>query len=84
MRDGDRLEMVSAAMKKSLQLVGVDTTHFSGVSMRRGGISAAQTAKVSGPVLCLQSGHGGKMAAHSYMVPLDQSVWYENFAALQL
>jgi hypothetical protein len=52
--------------------------------MRRGGISAALTAKVPAPVLYLQSGHGGKMAAQNYMIPADPSVWYENFAALQL
>ena len=77
-------QMASAAVRTSLQLIGVDTTHFSGMSMRRGGISAALTAKVPAPVLYLQSGHGGKMAAQNYMVPADPSVWYENFAALQL
>ena len=76
--------MVTTAVIRSLQLVGADTTHFSGSSMRRGGISAALTAKVPAPVLYLQSGHGGKMAAQNYMIPSDPSVWYENFAALQL
>jgi hypothetical protein len=52
--------------------------------MRRGGISAALTAKVPAPVLYLQSGHGGKMAAQNCMTPSDPSIWYENFAALQL
>ncbi len=77
-------QMVTAAVIRSLQLVGAVTTHFSGSSMRRGGISAALTAKVPAPVLYLQSGHGGKMAAQNYMIPADPSVWYENFAALQL
>ena len=82
-------QMASAAVtvKKSLQLIGVDTTHFSGMSMRRGrrgGISADLTARVPAPVLYLQSGHGGKMAAQNYMVSADPSVWFENFAALQL
>ena len=77
-------QMVTDAVIKSLQLVGTDTTYFSGSSMRRGGISAALTAKVPAPVLYLQSGHGGKMAAQNYMIPADPSVWYENFAALQL
>ncbi len=77
-------QTVSAAVRKSLQLVGVDTTHFSCSSMRRGGISTALTARVPAPVFYLLSGHGGKMAAQNYMVPLDPSVWYENFAALQL
>jgi hypothetical protein len=64
--------------------MGVDTTHFSGSSMRRGGISAALTARVPAPVVYLQSGHCGKMAAQNYMVLLDPSGWYENFAVLQL
>ncbi len=59
--------MVTTAVMRSLQLVGADTTHFSGASMRRGGISAALTAKVPALVLYLQSGHGGKMAAENYM-----------------
>ncbi len=79
---------MATAVVESLQLVGVDNAHFSGSSMRRGGLSAALTAKVPAPVLYLQSGHVGKMAAQiwpqNYMIPLDPSVWYEIFAALQL
>ena len=70
-------QMVTTAVIRSLQLVGADT-------QRRGGISAALTAKVPAPVLYLQSGHGGKMAAQNCMTPSDPSIWYENFAALQL
>ena len=76
--------MVTTAVIRSLRLVGADTTQFSGSSMRRGGISAALTAKVPAPVLYRQSGHGGKMAAQNCMTPSDPSLWYENFAALQL
>jgi hypothetical protein len=77
-------QTVTTVLIRSLQLVGADTAHFSGSSMRRGCISAALTAKVQAPALYLQSGHGGKRAAQSYMIPADPSVWYENFAALQL
>ena len=77
-------QQVTNSVKPSLQLIGVDTTHFSGLSMRRGGISAALTAKVQAPVLYLQSGHGSKNAAFNYAVPKDPSVWYENFAAFGL
>jgi hypothetical protein len=76
--------MVSAVMKKSLRLVCVDTTQFSCIAMRRGGISVALAAKAPAPVLYLQSGHCAKMAVQNYMVPLDPSVWRENFAALQM
>jgi len=84
MREPVSRQMVTTVLIRSLQLVGADTAHFSGSSMRRGGISAALTAKVQAPALYLQSGHGGKRAAQSYMIPADPSVWYENFAALQL
>jgi hypothetical protein len=77
-------QQVSNAVRKSLELIGVDTEHYSGKSMLLGGISAALTAKVQAPVLYLQSGHGSQNAAQNYMVPKDPSVWYENFAALDL
>ena len=77
-------QQVSNAVCKSLTLIGVDAEHYSGKSMRLGGISAALTAKVQAPVLYLQSGHGSENAAQNYMVPKDPSVWYENFAALDL
>ena len=77
-------QQVSNAVCKSLELIGVDTEHYSGKSMRLGGISAALTAKVQAPVLYLQSGLGSQNAAQNYMVPKDPSVWYENFAALDL
>ena len=76
--------MVTTAVKSSLSLIGVDTTHFSCLSMRREGISAALTAKVQAPVLYLQSGHGSENAAFNYVVPVDPSVWYESFAAFGL
>jgi hypothetical protein len=77
-------QQVTNAVKHSLQLIGVSPEHYSGCSMRRGGVSAALTARVQAPVLYLQSGHGSKNSAQSYMVPQDPSVWYEHFAALDL
>ncbi len=85
---GERLPMsrqqVTNAVKQSLQLIGVSPEHYSGCSMLRGGVSAALTAQIQAPVLYLQSGHGSKNSAQSYMVPQDPSVWYEHFAALDL
>ena len=68
-------QRVTDAVKPSLQLIGVDTKHFSGLSMRRKGTSAAVTANVQAPVLYLQSGHGSKNAVSSYVVPKDPTVW---------
>ena len=67
-------QQVSNAVCKSLELIGVDTEHYSGKSMRLGGISAALTAKFQAPVLYLQSGPGSQNAAQNYMVPKDPSV----------
>jgi hypothetical protein len=77
-------QQVSNAVCNSLELIGVDTEHYSGKLMLLGVISAALTAKVQAQVLYLQSGHGSQNAAQNYMVPKDPSVWYENFAALDL
>jgi hypothetical protein len=85
---GERLPMsqqqVTNAVKQSLQLVGVSQEHYNCCSMRRGGVSAALTSRIQAPVLYLQSGHGSKKSAQSYMVPQDPSVWYEHLAALDL
>ncbi len=71
-------------MLRALQLIGVDTKHFSGISMRRGGISAGLAARVPEPILFLQSGHGSNCAARNYMVPRDPHVLYETYLAFGL
>jgi hypothetical protein len=68
----------------ALQMIGVDTKHYSGLSMRRGGISAALAARVPEPILFLQSGHGSNCAARNYMVPKNPNVLYETYLALGL
>ncbi len=62
-------QKVSNSVSKRLELIGVDMEHYSGKSMRLGGISAALTAKVQVPVLYLQPGHGSQYAAQNYMMP---------------
>jgi hypothetical protein len=46
-------QQVSGAVKVALESIGVDARHYSGISMRRGGITAAVQAKVSEPILYL-------------------------------
>jgi hypothetical protein len=58
--------------------------HFSGLSIRRAGISAGLSARVQELVMFLQSGHGKGTAARNYMVPTDPRVWYEHFADFDL
>ena len=71
-------------MLNSLQMIGVDTKHYSGISMLRGGISAGLAARVPEPILFLQSGHGSNCAARNYMVPRDPHVLYETYLAFGL
>ena len=77
-------QQVTTAVINSLCLIGVDPTHYSGISMRRGGISAALAARVPEPILFLQSGHGSNCAARNYMVPRDPHVLYETYQAFGL
>ena len=77
-------QQISGAVKSSLKLIGIDSKRVSGISMRRGGISAAIHARVPEPVLFLQSGHGAGIAARAYMVPEDPRVLFETAHALRL
>jgi len=75
---------VTNAVLNALRMIGVDTKHYSGLSMRRGGISAALAARVPEPILFLQSGHGSNCAARNYMVPKNPNVLYETYLAFGL
>ena len=69
---------------QTLASIGVDNTNYSGISMRRGGISAGLAARVPEPILFLQSGHGFNCAARNYMVPRDPHVLYKTYLAFGL
>ncbi len=71
---------MSKAVTNSLKLLDV----VSGISMRRGGISAGLAARVLEPILFLQSGHGSNCAARTYMVPRDPVVLFETYDAFGL
>ena len=75
---------VTEAVKTAYRLIGLDPCRFSGISMRKGGISTAVHHKVSEPMLFLQSGHGSGIAARSYMTPLDPRAEYETALVLRL
>ena len=77
-------QQVTRAVLNSLKMLGVDTKHFSGLSMRRGGISAALVARVPEPILFLQSGHGSNCAARNYMVPRNPHILFETYNAFGL
>jgi hypothetical protein len=77
-------QKVTGAVKKAMSLITEDISTFSGISMRWGGISQAVHARVPGPILFLQGGHGSGIAARAYMVPHDPRVLYETATALRL
>ena len=69
-------QMVSTGVKMCMTLLGTDPRHFSGISMRRGGISAPINAGVQEPILFLQSGHGSDILGRRYMQPTDPTLLY--------
>ena len=77
-------QQVTNAVLNSLKMIDIETKHFSGLSMRRGGISAALVARVPEPILFLQSGHGSNCAARNYMVPRNPNILFETYNAFGL
>ena len=75
-------QKVSGAVKVALESIGVDPRHYSGISMRRGGITCAVQARVSEPILYLQSGHGTAMAGRRYVDPIDPRILYDTSRAI--
>ena len=63
---------------------GGDSTRFSGISARKGGISAAIEARVDEAVLYLQSGHGQALPARAYMHLMSPDRFLETFEAFGL
>ena len=77
-------QQVSGAVKLAFECLGVDTTFFCGLSMRRGGITAATQARVPEPILFRQSGHGTALAGRRYVDPVDPRVLYATGRAILL
>jgi len=73
---------VTSAVKSCIRMLDGDDQHFSGKSMRLGGLSMAINAKVPEPILFLQSGHGKAKAARGYMIPDDPSLLYDTEQAI--
>ncbi len=63
---------------------GGDSTRFSGISARKGGISVAIEAGVDEVILYLQSGHGQALPARAYMHLLSPDRFLETFEAFGL
>ena len=67
-----------------LSHVGMDTSVFSGVCARRGGLSTAIEAGVPEHILWMQSGHAQNLAARRYVQLQSPALLYETWAAFKL
>ena len=75
-------QQVSGAVKVALESLGVDARHYSGISMRRGGVTAAVQAKIHPALMHLQSGHGTATSSMGYVDPVDPATLYHTAAAI--
>ena len=69
---------------RGLSHVGYDTSLFSGISARRGGISTAIEAGVPEAILWMQSGHAQDVAARRYMQLQSPALLYKTWEAFCL
>ena len=76
--------MFSDALKRMLGVCGADTSRFSGISARKGGLTTAITAGVTEEILFLQSGHGQTRAARHYMHLQDPARLFDAYRAFGL
>ena len=77
-------DMVSDWIVSGLGQAGLDTTLFSGVCARRGGLSTAIEAGVPEVITWMQSGHAQDKAARRYVELKSPKLLYDTWAAFQL
>ena len=75
---------VSAMIVRGLEHVGYDTSLFSGISARRGGLSTAIEKGVPEHILWMQSGHAQDAAARRYVRLGSPALLYDTWAAFGL
>ncbi len=68
----------------ALNSIGVDTSAFSGVSCRMGGLTVATEAGVPEHILWMQSGHAQDRAARLYIRLTDPDRLYDTWQAFRL
>ena len=68
----------------ALRMINVDTSSFSGVSCRMGGLTIATEAGVPENILWMQSGHAQDRAARRYVRLTDPDRLYDTWRAFQL
>jgi hypothetical protein len=77
-------EEVSAIIVRGMQHIGFDTTYFSGISARKGGLSMAIEAGVPEHILWMQSGHAQDVAARRYVQLNSLALLYSTYEAFGL
>jgi hypothetical protein len=75
---------LSNMIMDGLRQVGFDTTLFSAISARRGGLSTAIEAGVPEHILWMQSGHAQDVAARRYVQIGSPALLYDTWAAFDL
>ena len=77
-------DIFSSMILGGLALLGLDTSAFSGVCARRGGLSTAIEAGVPEAILWMQSGHAQDKAARRYVKLTSTDKLYDTFRAFDL
>jgi hypothetical protein len=77
-------QQASDWIRWAVSQAGGDSSRFSGISARKGGISTAIEAKVDEAILYLQSGHGQALPARAYMHLTTPDRFLETFEAFGL
>jgi hypothetical protein len=75
---------ISAMIIRGLSHVGFDTSGFSGISARRGGLSTAIEAGVPEAFLWMQSGHAQDLAARRYVELNSPALLYRTYESFDL
>jgi hypothetical protein len=75
---------ISAMIIRAMSHVGFDTSGFSGISARRGGLSTAIEAGVPEAILWMQSGHAQDLAARRYVELNSPALLYRTYEAFDL
>lgn len=75
---------VADMIVRGLQHIGLDTTMFSAVCARRGGLSTAIEAGVPEVILWMQSGHAQEVAARRYVQLRSPTLLYATWEAFNL
>ena len=69
---------------RGLGHVDYDTTQFSGISARKGGLSTAIEGGVPEPILWMQSGHAQDVAARRYIQLNSPALLYKTYESFNL